>query len=44
MFSNSVKYLNNRSFKYKFNQPFNQVVEFYTNIDIFKKINFLGLI
>jgi hypothetical protein len=44
MFSNSVKYLNNRSFKYKFNQPFNQVVEFYTNIDIFKKINFFGLI
>ena len=29
---------------YKFNQPFNQVVEFCTNIDIYKKVNFLGLI
>ena len=44
MYSNSVEYLNNRSFIYKFNQPFNQIIEFYTNIDIFKKINFFGLI
>ena len=38
MYSNSVEYLNNRSFIYKFNQPFNQIIDFYTNIDILKKL------
>ena len=44
MFSFQDEFLQKRSYIYKFNQPFNQVVEFCTNIDIFKKANFLGLI
>ena len=44
MFSIHDNFINKRSFIYKFNQPFNQVVEFCTNIDIYKKVNFLGLI
>ena len=44
MFSIHDNFINKRSFIYKFNQPFNQVVEYCTNIDIFKKANFLGLI
>ena len=44
MFSFQDEFLQKRSYIYKYNQPFNQVVEFCTNIDIFKKANFLGLI
>lgn len=44
MFSIHDNFINKSSFIYKFNQPFNQVVEFCTNIDIYKKVNFLGLI
>ena len=44
MISYSIEPLETRNFFYKFNQPFNQVVEFCTNFDIFKKINFQELI
>ena len=44
MTTTQIESYQTKYFLYKYTQPFNQVVEFCTNMEILKKINFLGLI
>ncbi len=44
MITTQIESYQTKYFLYKYTQPFNQVVEFCTNMEILKKINFLGLI